>query len=214
MDKGDSGSPSVCVKGSRCCKDHLHDKRLRIDALNEICPFKITGIDFSSTNVVTWFNKFREHYNSIRYFDFDLPFIMSDIDCYNLTGLSKLNFEDLIKYLADSNIKHSFNRSLRNAVGLFLTKLRLGISNKVLTTIFQFSNPIAVSRTLTAIREAMVSNFVSYYLGFSHISRQAVIQNYSSPLATQLLTEQPNTAVLVIDGTYLYIQVRSVSIVL
>ena len=139
---------------------------------------------------------------------------MSDIDCYNLTGLSKLNFEDLVKYLADSNIKHSFNRSLRNAVGLFLTKLRLGISNKVLTTIFQFSNPIAVSRTLTAIREAMVSNFVSYYLGFSHISRQAVIHNYSSPLATQLLTEQPNTAVLVIVGTYLYIQVRSVSIVL
>ena len=100
---------------------------------------------------------------------------MSDIDCYNLTGLSKLNFEGLAKYLADSNTKHSFNRSLRNAVGLFLTKLRLGISNKVLTTIFQFSNSIAVSRTLTAVREAMVSNFVPYYLGFSHISRHAVI---------------------------------------
>ena len=125
-------------KGSRCCKDHLHDKRLRIDALNEICPFKITGIDFSSTNVVTWFNKFREHYNSIRYFDFELPFIMSDIDCYNLTGLSKLNFEDLIKCLADSNIKHSFNRSLRNAVGLFLTKLRLGISKKYLPPFSNF----------------------------------------------------------------------------
>ena len=112
-------------KGSQCCKNHLHDKRLRINALNEICPFQITGIDFSLTNVVTWFNKFREHYNSIRYFDVDLPFLMSDIDCYNLTGLSKLNFEDLIKYLADSNNKHSFNRSLRNAVDLFLTKLRL-----------------------------------------------------------------------------------------
>ena len=60
----------------------------------------------------------------------------------------------------------------------------------------------------------MVSNFVPYYLGFSHISREAVIQNYSSPLATQLVIEQPNTSVLVIDGTYLYIQVRSVSIVL
>ena len=77
--------------------------------------------------------------------------MMSDIDCYNLTGLSKLDFEDLIKYLADSNVRHSFNRPLRNTVGLFLKKLRLGISNKVLTTIFQFSNSKAVSRSLTAV---------------------------------------------------------------
>ena len=28
-------------KGSRCCKGHLCDKRLRINALNEIYPFKI-----------------------------------------------------------------------------------------------------------------------------------------------------------------------------
>ena len=56
----------------------------------------------------------------------------------------------------------------------------------------------------------MVTNFVPYYLGFSHISRETVIKEYSSPLATQLFTEQTNTAVLVIDGTYLYIQVRSI----
>ena len=135
---------------------------------------------------------------------------MTDVDCYNLTGISKSNFEHLIMFLANSNIKHSFNRSLRNAVALFLTKLRLGISNKVLTTIFQFLNPKAVARALTAVRQAMVTNFVPYYLGFSHISREAVIKEYSSPLATQLLTEQTNTAVLVIDGTYLYIQVRSI----
>jgi hypothetical protein len=132
---------------------------------------------------------------------------MSDTDCYNLTGLSKLNFEHLIQLLADSSIKNSSNRSFRNAVGLFLTKLRLGIRNKVLTTIFQFSNPKAVARTLTAVRQAMLSHFVPHYLGFNHISRQDVINNHSSPLAHRLLTEEANTAVLVIDGTYLYIQV-------
>ena len=197
-------------KGSRCCEDHLYNGRLRVDALYEIRPFKITQTDFSSTDVITWFSKFRDHYNFARYFDFDPPFLMTDVDCYNLTGISKSNFEYLIMFLANSNIKHSFNRSLRNAVGLFLTKLRLGISNKVLTTIFQFLNPKAVVRALTAVRQAMVTNFVPYYLGFSHISREAVIKEYSSPLATQLLTEQTNTAVLVIDGTYLYIQVRSI----
>ncbi|CAF4109077.1 unnamed protein product [Rotaria sordida] len=78
----------------------------------------------------------------------------------------------------------------------------LGISNKVLTTIFQFSNPKAVSRTLAAVRQAMLTHFVPYYLGFNHISRQEVIDNHSSPLATQLLTDKPNTVVLVIDAAY------------
>jgi hypothetical protein len=48
---------------------------------------------------------------------------------------------------------------------------------------------------------------VPHYLGFNRISRQDVINNPSSPLAHRLLTEEANTAVLVIDSTYLYIQV-------
>jgi len=135
---------------------------------------------------------------------------MSEDDCYNLTGISKSNFDHLIGLLVNSNIKNSFNRSIRNAVGLFLAKLRLGISNKVLTTIFQFSNPKAVSRTLSTVRQAMVSEFVPRYIGFNSITRQDVINNYSSPLATRLLSENPHALVLVIDGTYLYVQVGHV----
>ncbi len=111
-------------------------------------------------------------------------------------------------------MKDSSNRSIRNALGLFLTKLRLGVSNKVLTTMFQFSNPMAVSRTLATVRQAMLSNFVPRYLGFSSISRQEVINNHSSPLATRLLTDNQDTVVLVVDGTYLYVQVRNVSLFL
>lgn len=195
-------------KGSRCCEEHLYNERLSHDALNNIRPFKVTETMFSSSDVISWFSRFRDRYNSLKYFDFDPPFIMSDMDCNNLTGISKVSFEHLINFFQDSKIKYSSNRSLRNAVGIFLTKLRLGVSNKVLTTIFQFSNPKAVSRTLAAVREAMLSHFVPHYLGFAHISRHDVINNYSSPLATRLLTEQPNTAILVIDGTYLYVQVR------
>lgn len=201
-------------KGSRCCADHVVDERLTNDALNGIRPREIMQTSFSSTDILTWFDKFRNHCNSIRYFDFDPPFSMSESDCYNLTGISKANFNHLIKLLADSDIKHSSNRSFRNAVGVFLTKLRLGISNKVLTTIFQFSNPKAVSRTLTAVRQAMLTHFVPYYLGFNHISRQEVIDNHSSPLATRLLTDKPNTVILVIDGTYLYVQVCNILTIL
>ena len=201
-------------KGSRCCRGHVLDGRLIHDDLNKIRPREIIQISFSSSDILTWFDKFRNHYNSIHYFDFDLPFAMSEFDYYNLTGITKLNFEHLIKLLVDSSIKHSSNRSLRNAVGLFLTKLILRISTKVLTTIFQFSNPKAVSRTVAAIRQGTLTNFVPYYLSFNHISRQEVINNHSSPLATQLSTDKPNTVVLVIDSTQLYIQVRNVLTIL
>ncbi|CAF2578622.1 unnamed protein product [Rotaria sp. Silwood2] len=194
-------------KGSRCCRDHIVNERLCTGALNEIRPFKVTRTAFAATDVITGFTKFRDHYSSARYCDFEPPFTMSDIDCYNLTGISKSNFDDLSGLLANSDMKNSSNRSIRNATGLFLTKIRLGLSNKVLTTIFQFSNAKAVSRTLASVRQAMLSNFVPCYLGFNHISREDVIYNHSSPLATRLLSEKPNTVVLAIDGTYLYVQV-------
>ena len=146
-------------KGSRCCRDHMVHGRLINDDLNKIRPGEIIQISFSSSDILTWFDKFRSHYNSIRYFDFGLPFAISEFDFYNLIGITKLNFEHLIKLLVDSNIKHSSNRSLRNAVGLFLTKLRFEISNKILTIIFQFSNPKAISRTITAVRQAMLKTF-------------------------------------------------------
>ncbi|CAF3950565.1 unnamed protein product [Rotaria sp. Silwood2] len=172
-------------KGSRCCRDHIVNERLCTGALNEIRPFKVTTTAFAATDVITWFTKFRDHYSSARYCDFEPPFTMSDIDCYNLTGISKSNFDHLSALLANSNMKNSSNRSIRNATGLFLTKIRLGLSNKVLTTIFQFSNAKAVSRTLASVRQAMLSNFVPCYLGFNHISREdiacAPVNTYRAP---------------------------------
>lgn len=200
--------------GSRCCEEHILDDRLKPDALNRIRPYQIVKSCFSSADVLTWFDKFRNQLNSMRFVNFDRPFAMSDVDCYNLTGITKSNFDHLMTTLINLNMRTSCNRSIRNAVGLFLTKLRLGISNKVLTTIFQFSNPKAVSRTLSAVREAMVSNFVPRYVGFNNITRQDIIDHHSSGLATRLLSADLNSVVLVVDGTYLYVQVCSMIIAL
>ena len=59
-------------KGSQCCPGHVVNDRLSIDELNKIRPYTITKTPFSSTDVDIWFTKFRDHYNSIRYFDFDI----------------------------------------------------------------------------------------------------------------------------------------------
>ena len=73
------------------------------DALNEICSFKITETMFSSGDVISLFSKFDNRYNSIRCFNFDPPFKVSDFDCYNLAGILKLRFEQLIDFLRLEN---------------------------------------------------------------------------------------------------------------
>ncbi len=135
---------------------------------------------------------------------------MTDEDCYDLTGLYKSNFEHLNDMLKYANINSSFNRSRRNALGVFLTKLRLRISNKVLKTIFQFSNAQAISRTLLVVHEALMSAFVPNYIGFNCISREDVINNHSSAMATHLFGCSPNSVILIIDGTYLFVQVSNI----
>ena len=59
-------------------------------------------------------------------------------------------------------------------------------------------------------RLALVKYFVPHYLGLAHISRQEIIKKHTSPIAARLLTENRNPCILVLDGTYLYIQVRLV----
>jgi hypothetical protein len=52
--------------------------------------------------------------------------------------------------------------------------------------------------------------FTPNYVGFGHVSRQDVIDNHTRPLAQEIfgsITEKP--AILVVDGTYVYIQKSS-----
>ncbi|CAF4172210.1 unnamed protein product, partial [Rotaria sordida] len=74
------------------------------------------------------------------------------------------------------------------------------------TVLLPLNVVVSSHRTLSTVREALSSEFIPQYLGFQSISRQDVINTYSSPLATRLLSEDMNTVVLVADGTYLYLQ--------
>lgn len=69
-----------------------------------------------------------------------------------------------------------------------------------------------VRRAVSSAKEALMTDFVSRNLGFGHISRDEVITNHTRPMAQDLfsngLAESPQ-ALLVLDGTYIYIQKSS-----
>ena len=53
-----------------------------------------------------------------------------------------------------------------------------------------------------------------HFLGLAHLTRQDVIDKHTSPIASRLLTEGRDPCILVLDGTYLYIQVRYIVVFL
>ena len=61
---------------------------------------------------------------------------MENEDYYNLTGVTKDQFDELMTYLVETNLRSSKNRSTRTCVALLLTKLRCGLSNQLLGTLF------------------------------------------------------------------------------
>ncbi|CAF5196082.1 unnamed protein product, partial [Rotaria magnacalcarata] len=132
---------------------------------------------------------------------------LSDDEYQILTSLTKVQFEDLASYLFDSNIRNSSNRSIRNALAILLCKLRLGLSLNILAVLFQLPDKKAVSRSLKTVRTALMTRFVPSNLGFNHITRQEIIDQHTSTMARRLMCDaESNTAIVVIDGTYIYIQ--------
>ena len=68
------------------------------------------------------------------------------------------------------------------SVGIFLFKLRSGMSNKLLATIFGISKS-SVCRAVNSVRAVNHEIFVPNFIGLQHISRENVIQNHTRPLA-------------------------------
>ena len=88
--------------------------------------------------------------------------------------------------LIKDDVRNAPVRSSRMSLGIFLFKLRSGISNKLLSTIFAITKS-SIRQAIASVRVALTVNFVPLYLGFQHITRQDVIDNYTRPIAQAFL---------------------------
>ena len=200
------------AEGARCCPEHLVDRRLTTEAANAIRPSSIRFQQLSSSDVQLLLSQSQMlHERSGKRLDFDDPRSLSNDEYRVLTSLSREDFDDLIKKISYSGIRNSSNRSIRTAVGVFLCKLRLGVSNRTLACLFQLSDKRLVCRIIDSARQAISQDFVPNNLGFNHITRREVIDHHTTTIARQLMCGgDSDTAIIVVDGTYIYIQVRAV----
>ena len=95
--------------------------------------------------------------------------MLSDDEYRALTTLSNDQFNDLISHISTYATHNSSKRSIRTAIAVLLCKLRMGLSNKLLTALFHLPAAKTVSRALESARTALVNTFVPFNLGLNHI---------------------------------------------
>ncbi|CAF0941463.1 unnamed protein product [Didymodactylos carnosus] len=165
-------------------------------------------ISFTSYDVNSWFLKYRSALELGKRINFDQPSSLTNIDYYNLTGLIKQQFNKLVLSISNSSLIHeSINYSIRTAIDILLCKLRLGLSNHVLSSLFQLNDRKVVSHAIASATKALMANFVPNNVGFNHIDRDNIIKNHTTTIARELIGGGKDVAILLADGTYLYIQV-------
>ena len=146
--------------GARCCPGHIENNQLTTDAIDRIAPLSIQSKKFDSNDVLLLISQCQMLFEQQRRFDFDNYRSLSDEEYKILTGLSKVQFDDLSSQISISSIRHSTNQSVRTALAILLCKLRLGLSNNLLAILFQQPDKRAISRCLESARTALMNTFV------------------------------------------------------
>ena len=124
----------------------------------------------------------------------------------NEDDVTKHQFSQISSRL--SSLRNSSVRSVESCLGIYrilLVKLRTGLPNSILSTLFSLTKS-QIHRSIHSAKNAMMSNYVPHHLGFSHNDHETFVREHNTPLAKTLFTSNEKSAVLVLDGTYIYIQ--------
>jgi hypothetical protein len=144
--------------------------------------------------------------NAKKTIDFDDDTTIQNDHFYSLTGLTKDQFSIVFHSINEQYLRNSPTISRRNALGMFLMKLRLGQSNSVLAAHFNLTGSRTVGRVLERVATALKKCFVPLYVGVQHISREDFNSQHVPNYCRTLMKTETDKVIVVVDGTYSYIQ--------
>jgi hypothetical protein len=124
--------------GSRCCPRHIFNGELNSEALDQLRQtYHFSNVN--RTTVVGVLKQTRDVAIQHMYtrLNFDDQNAFNSEDYYNLTGLTKEQFDELMTCMSyTDSMRASKTRTTRTCIALLLTKLRCGLSNQLLATLF------------------------------------------------------------------------------
>ncbi|CAM4751413.1 unnamed protein product [Rotaria magnacalcarata] len=142
------------LKGSRCCSNHLCKGYLSYEARQSVKQSKVNDILLNRHNVEKLIDNFRLALKHAGSLDFDELGALDNETYKTITGLDRDHFNDLLDKL--STMRNSRLRSVRVALAIFLEKIRLALSNRVLACVFRLASKRSVSRICHQVRVALM----------------------------------------------------------
>ncbi|CAF3771072.1 unnamed protein product [Rotaria socialis] len=194
-------------KGARCCSNHFYKGYLSYEARQSVKQSKVDDIILNKHNVEKLIDNFRLALKHAGSLDFDDPGALENETYKTITGLDRDHFNDLLDKL--TTMRNSRLRSVRVTLAIFLAKIRLALSNRVLACSFRLVSKRSVSRICHQVRVALMQDFVLYHVGFRHVLRETILAQHQTRMATELLTNGRDQVVLIADGTYFFCQKSS-----
>ena len=194
--------------GSRYCRRHTVDDHLLREAFLSLPPYKLENRPVFRQNLMNMLQSYRERVNSKKYLDFDDYLCMADADYTKFTGFTRAQRTRILSYIPPTALKNTVMKLARSALPYLLMKLKLGSSNSVLASMVGITDKRRMSHIIFGARIALARHFVPHHLDLKHLTRQDVIDQHMSPIASRLLIESQLPCLLALNGTYLYIQVK------
>lgn len=196
----------------------LHNHNFYIPELARVCNAHFMRNDwvdllnttshenFDSTHVVGMMNLYKWGIEQRSNLDFKNIEEIEDNEFHFWTGLTKYQFNVILNQTPSLG-----DRSVHPAtvLGIFLTKIRTGEPDERLATKFNMSRR-TLERKLAIARECLSNDFVPQHLGLNHITREDVVaKNLAIPSHFFGGNYNEPAAILVCDGTYIYLQKSS-----
>ncbi|OXA52003.1 hypothetical protein Fcan01_13830 [Folsomia candida] len=191
---------------NRTCASHLENNQFTNEALIQITADK-QSFELSGPDITKWIAQLLKHIdNKVTILDFGKNSHIKPEDYHLLLGVTRDQFLELLE-ICRHHIHSSSNRSVENALALFLMKMRLDLPQKVLALLFGIDGQQRVSETITRVAEVLDREFVPYNLGCGemHLNRE-MAESHDSEFYHRILDTPPKSLHVTCDATYLNIQ--------
>lgn len=185
-------------KGNRCCGHHLIKKRFFQDKLELLRVY--SDHSFMEKGAVFQFlNLLADNVDSTLQNRIG-QFSISDEEMFTYTGLKWEDNVKLQKML--TSMRNSEERSVIQALIVFLFKLRTGNSKEIIKKIFGLKYPQQVSDYFHQVIEGFEKAVLPFHFGIHAKTREDIIINETSCVAKNLLGFGKSTLALIFDGIY------------
>lgn len=185
-------------RGNRCCSSHLINRRFYEDELVNIKVKSPTStIDVTEVNELLRKLKIssdRELTDRVG------DHTLSEKRLFIFTGLNWEQITEIIGMF--KSMRDTDNRSILQALVVFLFRLRTGNSNNLIASILGLERPQMVSSYSKAIIQAFEKDILPKYFGLKAITREQILEN-TAPVVKEIHNLGADKAALICDGTYL-----------